>query len=126
MAETEIAGIWQSRTRARPKKKANCRVVVTKSSDKSVEKTVVATVATAEDKNNEPTLQVEPSAVPVEVATEVAMEPSEMRTETASPSFLSLEHTRSVRSEDVAQQKISEELAKELTLSVAILEQVIA
>lgn len=41
-------------------------MVVTESSDNSMEKTVAIAVATAEDKNNEPTLQVlegAPSAV---------------------------------------------------------------
>ncbi|OAE30803.1 hypothetical protein AXG93_857s1040 [Marchantia polymorpha subsp. ruderalis] len=82
MAETEITGIRQSRTRARPKKKANCRMIVTKFSDNSVEKTVVA----AKNKTNEPTLHV-------------------------------LEERPSAT---------SEELAKELTLSEAILEQIVA
>lgn len=54
------------------------------------------------------------------------MEPSEERTEKASPSFLSLEQTRSVGSENIPQLKTSEELANELTLSEAILEQIVA
>lgn len=47
-----------------------------------MEKTVVAAVATAEDKTNEPTLQLlegGSSAVSVEVSTDVAVEPSEER-----------------------------------------------
>ncbi|OAE34134.1 hypothetical protein AXG93_2891s1600 [Marchantia polymorpha subsp. ruderalis] len=116
-------------TRARPKKKTSRGVVVIESSDNSVEKTVVAAVATAEDKTNKPTLQVlegETSLILVEVQTDVVVEPSEERTETASPSFLSSEQTRSVGSEDIPQPKISEELAKELTLNEAILEQIVA
>lgn len=93
MAET---GIWQSSTQARPKKKAKRMVVVTKSSYSNVEKTVAVAVATAKDNTNEPTLQVverRPSTVLVEVPTDVAMEPSEERKETSSPSFLSSEQT---------------------------------
>ncbi|OAE32331.1 hypothetical protein AXG93_3017s1000 [Marchantia polymorpha subsp. ruderalis] len=62
----------------------------------------------------------------VEVPIDAAMEPSEERTETATPSFLSSEQTRSVGSEDITQSKTSEEFAKELTLSEAILEQIVA
>ncbi|OAE32972.1 hypothetical protein AXG93_673s1490 [Marchantia polymorpha subsp. ruderalis] len=94
MEETKIAGIWQSSTCARPKKKANHGVVVSYSSDNSVEKTDATTLATTEEKKDEPTLQVleeGPSAVPVEVPMEVAAEPSEERTETACPSFQSSE-----------------------------------
>ncbi|OAE35116.1 hypothetical protein AXG93_672s1020 [Marchantia polymorpha subsp. ruderalis] len=72
MAKTEIAEIWQSRTQARPKKKANRGVI--ESSDSSVEKTIVVAVAIAKDKSYEPTLQVlegVPSAVSIEVTTGV-------------------------------------------------------
>lgn len=62
-----------------------------------------------------------PSALLVEVPTDVAVEPLEERTETTSPSFLSVEQTRSMRSED-----LSRRLVKELMLSEAILEQIIA
>ncbi|OAE22113.1 hypothetical protein AXG93_1175s1230 [Marchantia polymorpha subsp. ruderalis] len=54
------------------------------------------------------------------------MEPSEERTEIASPSFLSSEQTRSVGSDNMLQPKSGEEVAKELTLSEAILEQIVA
>lgn len=94
-----------------------------------MEKTDASTLATDEDKNNEPTLQVlegAPSAVPAKVLTEVIGEPLEERTETTSPSFLSSEQTRSMGSEDVPQPKTSEELAKKLTLSEEILEQIVA
>ncbi|OAE23108.1 hypothetical protein AXG93_2904s1000 [Marchantia polymorpha subsp. ruderalis] len=57
-AETKIAGIWQSRTQAMPKKKANRGLVVSDSSDSSVKKTDAVMLATAEDKKDEPTLQV--------------------------------------------------------------------
>lgn len=67
-----------------------------------------------------------PSAVPAEVRTEVTVEPSEKRTEICSSSFTSLEQTRFVGSEDVPQRKTNEELAKELTLSEKILEQIVA
>lgn len=94
IAENEIVKIRQSRTRARSKKKANRELVVLDSSDGSVEKTDAATWVTAKDKNIEPTLQMlegVPLAVPAESPMEVAVEPSEERTETTSPSFLSLE-----------------------------------
>ncbi|OAE22856.1 hypothetical protein AXG93_3759s1000 [Marchantia polymorpha subsp. ruderalis] len=82
-----------------------------------------------EEKRDESTLQVVeegPSAVPAEVRTEVTVEPSEKRTEICSSSFTSLEQTRFVGSEDVPQRKTNEELAKELTLSEKILEQIVA
>lgn len=94
-----------------------------------MEKIVAAAVVTAKDKTNEPTLQVlegGPSAVSVEVPTEVAMESLKEETETTSPSFLSSDQTRSVGTEDILQPKTSEELAKELTFSEAILEQIVA
>ncbi|OAE30598.1 hypothetical protein AXG93_2909s1010 [Marchantia polymorpha subsp. ruderalis] len=129
MAETKIAGIRQSRTRARPKKKTNRGRVVSDSSNSCVEKTNATALATDEENNDEPTLQVlevGPLAEPAKVPTEVAVEPSEERMDTASPSFLSSEQTRSVGSEDVPQPKTSEELAKKLTLSEEILEQIVA
>lgn len=67
-----------------------------------------------------------PPAVTVEVPANVTVEPSEERTEITSPSFLSSEQTRSVRSEDEPQPKSGEKAATELTLSEAILEQVVA
>lgn len=102
---------------------------MTESSDSSVEKTVAAAIATAEDTIDEPTLEVMeegPSAVSIEVLKDVAVEPSEERTETASPSFLSSEQMRSMRNKDIPQPKTSEELVKELTKSEAILEQIVA
>ncbi|OAE32393.1 hypothetical protein AXG93_3671s1120 [Marchantia polymorpha subsp. ruderalis] len=54
-AETELVGVWQSRTRARPKKKASRGLVVTEASDSSVEKTFVPTNVSAELATNEPT-----------------------------------------------------------------------
>lgn len=54
------------------------------------------------------------------------MEPSEERTETTSPSFLSSEQTRSVESEDISQLKTSKELVRELMLSKAILKHIVA
>ncbi|OAE18879.1 hypothetical protein AXG93_3022s1030 [Marchantia polymorpha subsp. ruderalis] len=65
-SQTTARGPVQSRTRTRPKMKANRGVVVSDSLDSTVEKTDAATLATAKDKNNEPTLQVlegGPSAV---------------------------------------------------------------
>ncbi|OAE26459.1 hypothetical protein AXG93_815s1210 [Marchantia polymorpha subsp. ruderalis] len=99
MAEAKIVVVWQSRTQARPKKKASRKLVVTKSSDSSVMKTIVAAIATVEDASVEPTQQV------------VEGEPSA---------------TRSVGSEDVIQPKSGEELAKEFTLTEAILKQIVA
>lgn len=90
-------------------------MVVSDSSGSNVEKTDATTLATAEDKNNEPTLQVlegGTSTVPVEVPTEVAVD--------------ILEQTQSVGSEYIPQLKRSEELAQELTLSEEILEQIVA
>ncbi|OAE23683.1 hypothetical protein AXG93_4520s1060 [Marchantia polymorpha subsp. ruderalis] len=102
---------------------------MTESSDSSVEKTVAAAIATAEDTIDEPTLEVMeegPSAVSIEVLKDVAVEPSEERSETASLSFLSSEQMRSMRNKDIPQPKTSEELVKELTKSEAILEQIVA
>lgn len=129
MAETEIVGIWQSSTRARLKKKASRALVMTASSNSSVKKTVAVAIVTTEDVINEPTQQAAeggPLAVLVEVPTYVVVESLEKRTKTASPSFLSSEQMRSVGSEDITQPKTSEELVKELTLSEAILEQIVA
>ncbi|OAE29423.1 hypothetical protein AXG93_4548s1000 [Marchantia polymorpha subsp. ruderalis] len=126
---TTYVTAWQSRARAKPKKKANSRVIVIESSESCVEKTVGAAAVTTEDKNIEPTLQVLEgglSALLVEVPTEVAVESLEESTEITSSSFLSSEQTRSVGSEDVPQPKKSEELAKELMLSEAILELLVA
>lgn len=89
----------------------------------------MATNATTKDTTGEPIQQVlegEPSAVSIEVPTNVAVESSEERKEIASLSFLSSEQTRSVGSEDIPQPKSNEELVQELTLSEAILNQIVA
>lgn len=128
-AEPEIEGIRQSRTRARPKRKTNRGLVVTEASDSSVEKTIAPIIATPEVVNGESTQLVVtkgPSALLVEVPTDITVEPSKEGTEMVSPNSLSSERTWSVRSEYVLQPKIRGEVATEVTLSEAILEQIVA
>ncbi|OAE18880.1 hypothetical protein AXG93_3022s1040 [Marchantia polymorpha subsp. ruderalis] len=166
IAKSKIAGIWQSMTQARLKKKSSRGLVVTKSLDSSVEKTVAAAISTVKDMIDEPTQQVMeagPSAVTVEVPTDVAVELSlgkvrypyrNLLDQPVAPNpclarsahwtwgaglvepvpddalmrihQLKQLNTRSVGSEDIPQPKTSEELVKELTLSEAILEQIVA
>lgn len=102
---------------------------MTEALDSSVEITVAAAnvlVKEATIKPTQPMVTGGPSAVTVEVPTDVAVEPLEERTKTASSSFLSLKQTRSVGSEDVPQPESGKEVAKELTLSEAILKQIVA
>ncbi|OAE22923.1 hypothetical protein AXG93_3292s1000 [Marchantia polymorpha subsp. ruderalis] len=83
---------------------------------------------TDEEKREEPTIRIAeggPSAIQAEVSMEPAVEPSEERMETVSPSPPSLEQSRSMGSEEVPQSKSSEEMARDLTLSEEILEQVV-
>ncbi|OAE31765.1 hypothetical protein AXG93_4874s1300 [Marchantia polymorpha subsp. ruderalis] len=127
-AETEVEGIRQSRARARSKRKASRRFVVTEVSDSSVEKTVVPIVdppKVATGESTQPVVIEVPSAVLVKVPADVTVESSKEGTEMVSPNSISSERTRFVGSEEVPQSKTSEELAKELTLSEEILEQVV-
>ncbi|OAE30334.1 hypothetical protein AXG93_4201s1350 [Marchantia polymorpha subsp. ruderalis] len=66
------------------------------------------------------------SSVLVEVPADGTVEPLKERTEMVSPNSLSSERTRSGGSEDVPQPKIGGEVMKEVTLSEAILEQIVA
>lgn len=78
--------------------------MITEASDSSVEKTIAPTNVSAEVAADEPIQPVntgEPSVVTVKVPAEVIEEPSEERTEIASPSFLSSEQTQYAGSEDV-------------------------
>ncbi|OAE30810.1 hypothetical protein AXG93_857s1120 [Marchantia polymorpha subsp. ruderalis] len=128
-AETEVEGIRQSRTRARPKRKASRGLVVTEVLDSSVEKTVAPIVNTPEvaaGESTQPVVSEGPSAVLIEVPTDVTAEPLKEGTEMVSPNSLSSKRTRFVGSEEVPQPKKSEELMKKVTLSEKILEQVVA
>ncbi|OAE33751.1 hypothetical protein AXG93_2492s1000 [Marchantia polymorpha subsp. ruderalis] len=83
-AETEIEQIRQSRTRARAKRKATQGLVITEASDSSVEKTVASIIASPEvvsSKSTQPVVNEGPSAVLVEVPTNVIVEPSKGGTE---------------------------------------------
>ncbi|OAE18893.1 hypothetical protein AXG93_2795s1010 [Marchantia polymorpha subsp. ruderalis] len=129
MAEFKIIEIKSSRTRARAKKKANRGRIVLDSSNSIVAKTDAAASTTVKEKKDEPILQVlegGPLAVQAEILMEVAVEPSEERTETASLNLPPQEQTRSVESEEVLQPKTSGELVKELMLREEILEQAVA
>lgn len=128
MAETQVTGIELSKTQARLKKKANRERVVSDSSDSSVAKTDAAASTIDEEKREVRTLRAlegGPSEVQAEVSMEVAVEPSEERTATVCLSLLPSEQTRSMGSEKVPQPKTSEELARNLTLSKEILEQIV-
>ncbi|OAE18710.1 hypothetical protein AXG93_4846s1000 [Marchantia polymorpha subsp. ruderalis] len=128
-AETEIKGIRQLRFRPRPKRKLSQGLVVIKASNSSVEKTVgqiIDTPKVATGKSTHPVMTEVPSAVLVKVSIDVTVEPSKEGTEMVSPNSLSSERTRSVGSEDLPQPKIGVEVVTEVTLSEAILEQIVA
>ncbi|OAE22795.1 hypothetical protein AXG93_2035s1790 [Marchantia polymorpha subsp. ruderalis] len=94
-----------------------------------MEKTVAPIVSTPEVAVGEPTQHVEiegPSTVLIEVPADGTAEPLREGVEIVSLNSLSSERTQSAGSEEVLQPKTSEELAKELTLSDEILEQVVA
>ncbi|OAE31206.1 hypothetical protein AXG93_4240s1050 [Marchantia polymorpha subsp. ruderalis] len=127
--ETEVEVIRQSRTRARPKKRANRGLVTTKVSDSSVEKTVAPIVSSPKVTVGESTQPVEiegPSGVLIKVLADASAKPLKEETKMVSPNSLSSERTRSAESEEIPQLKTSEELVKELTLSDKIIEQVVA
>lgn len=94
MAETQVTEIRLSKTRAKPKKKANRGRVVSDISDSSLAKTNAAASTTDEEQRKEPTLRVEEGgslAIQDEVSMEVALEPLEKRTATANLSLAPLE-----------------------------------
>lgn len=125
MAETQVTRIRMLRTRAKPKKKANRRRIVSDSSESSVAKSDVAASKTDEEKREEPTLQAvegRPSGIQVEVPMEEVAEPSEEWMVTVNPNLPPSEQMRSMKTKEVTQPKTSEELAKKLTLSEEILE----
>ncbi|OAE22965.1 hypothetical protein AXG93_1384s1010 [Marchantia polymorpha subsp. ruderalis] len=125
----ELDGVRQPRSRARPKKRANRRMVTAEVSDSSVEKTVAPIVNTSKVAVGESTRPVEiggPSGVLIEVPADIPAEPLKEGTELISPISLSSEQTRSARGEETPQLKMNEDLEKESTLSEEILEQVVA
>ncbi|OAE21424.1 hypothetical protein AXG93_3954s1140 [Marchantia polymorpha subsp. ruderalis] len=90
----QVTEIRLSKTRAKPKKKANRGRVVSDISDSSLAKTNAAASTTDEEQRKEPTLRVEEGgslAIQDEVSMEVALEPLEKRTATANLSLAPLE-----------------------------------
>ncbi|OAE29645.1 hypothetical protein AXG93_1762s1260 [Marchantia polymorpha subsp. ruderalis] len=125
----EVDVIKQSRTRTRPKKRANRELVAAKVSDSSVEKTVAPIVSTPEvavGESTQPVVMEESSGVLIKVPAEAPAEPLKEVMEIVSPNSLSSERTRTPRSEETPYPKISKELVKELALSDEVLEQVVA
>ncbi|OAE19799.1 hypothetical protein AXG93_1168s1000 [Marchantia polymorpha subsp. ruderalis] len=99
-AQTEVEVIKQSRTCTRSKRKASRGLVVTEVSDSSVEKTIAPIVSTPEvavGKSTQPVVIEGPSAVLIEVPTDVTAERLKEGTEMVSPNSLSSERTRLLR-----------------------------
>ncbi|OAE21818.1 hypothetical protein AXG93_2550s1570 [Marchantia polymorpha subsp. ruderalis] len=127
--EMEVDVIRQSRSRTRPKKRANRELMAAEVSDRSLEKTVALIVSTPEVEVGESTQPVEregSSGVLIEVPAEALAEPLKEGMEIVSPNSLSMERTQTTGSEEIPHPKTSEELVKELTLSDEVLEQIVA
>lgn len=107
-AETKVEVIRQSRTRARPKRKASRGLVVAEVLDSSVEKTVASIIDTpkvAAGETTQPVVIEGPSALQIKVPPDGAVEPLKEETTMVSLNSLSSERTRSAGSEEVPQSK---------------------
>ncbi|OAE31687.1 hypothetical protein AXG93_3384s1610 [Marchantia polymorpha subsp. ruderalis] len=125
--DMDVGGARQHRARARPKKRANRRMVIVEVSDSSVEKTVASIVNTSEVATSEVMRPVErevPSEVSVEVPTDIPAESLKEGTELVCLISLSSEQTRSARGEETPQKKMNEDPEKESTLSEEIVAQI--
>ncbi|OAE29071.1 hypothetical protein AXG93_146s1490 [Marchantia polymorpha subsp. ruderalis] len=101
--ETKVDVIRQSRTRARPNKRANRELVVAEVSDSSVEKTVAPIVSTPEivvGESTQPVGREGSLGILIEVLAESMAEPLKEGMEIISPNSLSSERTRTAGSEE--------------------------
>ncbi|OAE31236.1 hypothetical protein AXG93_2356s1010 [Marchantia polymorpha subsp. ruderalis] len=125
--DMDVDGARQQRARARPKKRANRRMVTAEVSDSSVEATVAPIVNTSKVVASEVTRPVEiegPLKVSIEVPIDIPAEPLKEGTELISLISLSSKQTQSTPGEETSQLKVNEDLEKESTLSEEILKQV--
>ncbi|OAE31984.1 hypothetical protein AXG93_4421s1370 [Marchantia polymorpha subsp. ruderalis] len=127
--ETEVDVIRQSRTRARPKKRANRALGAAEVSDSSVEKTVAPIVSAPEvatGKSAQPVEREGSLGVLIKVLAKALTEPSKEGMEIVSLNSMSSERRQTTGSEGIPHPKMSEELVKEVTLSDEVLEQIVA